>query len=146
MTGSTTQFVGNAVAPLIPGMTIVRTRGMFNAVLAVAASAGDGYQGAFGIGMATTAAILSGIAAVPTPITEAESDGWLYWAPVSCHAGDATAGSRNWDQASQRLEVDSKAMRKFGDQLSIYAAIELVEIGVAELDVFFDSRVLVMLP
>ena len=43
-------------------------------------------------------------------------------------------------------EVDSKAMRKFPSEFSLYAAIEVVEIGVAELDVFFDSRVLVFLP
>ncbi len=70
MTASSSVFVGAAVTPTIEGSTMIRIRGLLNYFLLAGAAAGDGFQGAFGIGIATTAAVAAGIASVPTPITE----------------------------------------------------------------------------
>ena len=58
--------------------TLVRVRGLLHCVLTAATAVGDGYFGAVGIGLATTAAVAAGAASVPTPITELGWDGWLY--------------------------------------------------------------------
>jgi len=146
ITASTSNFFGSVSNVLVDGLTLVRLRGRFSFILTAAAAAGDGYQGAMGIGVTTASATAAGIASVPTPITEQDWDGWLYWQAISCHAGDATAGSRNWDQANMNIEVDSKAMRKLTEDSSIFAVFEVIEIGTATASLFFDSRILVKLP
>ena len=44
--------------------------------------------------------------------------------------------------SSLRLEVDSKAMRKFPVEMALYAVVEIVEVGTATINFHFDSRVL----
>jgi len=143
---SSSAFVGAAVQGLVPGLTVTRIRGLLRIVMQSANAAGDGFQGAFGIGIASTAAVVAGIGSVPTPITEADADSWLYWMPISVHVGDKTAGDVNWQGAVQDVVVDTKAMRKMNDSfVSIYAAFEVTEIGTADMDLFFDSRALFLL-
>ncbi len=72
---SNAQFVGNVLAVLNDGFTIVRTRGYVQVLLTTATAANNGFQGAFGIGIASTAAIAAGIASVPTPLTEQAWEG-----------------------------------------------------------------------
>ena len=62
----------------VDGLTVIRIRGELNVYLTSSGALGNGFVGAFGIGKATDAAILSGIASVPTPLTEDSWDGWLY--------------------------------------------------------------------
>ena len=83
------QFVGSAVTPTVDDLTLMRTRGMLNLVGLTSDAAGVGFQGAFGIAVATAAAVTAGIASVPTPLTEQAWDGWLYWTPISIHRGDS---------------------------------------------------------
>ena len=91
------------------------------------------------------AALTAGAASVPTPITEQESENWLYWRAFSCKApfpfsaGADPAGNRS---ADIEFEVDSKAMRKFPAEMGIYSIIETVEAGTATINFQFDSRVL----
>ena len=144
--GSGAVFLGAVANLLSDGHTLARLRGRFAAFLPVASAAGDGFQGAFAIGIATQSATAAGIGSVPTPITEQEWDGWLYHQYFGIHAGDRTAGDSNWVSASIDIEVDSKAMRKLSENSSIYAALEVVEVGTAEIDSFFDSRILLLLP
>ena len=146
VTGSTVAFVGNAVSVLTDGTTLVRTRGQLDVFLAGYSAAGDGYQGAFGIGVTTLAAVTVGITAVPTPITEQTWDGWLYWTPISVHGGEATAGDKDFGPAHQRTIVDSKAMRKLKEDQSLFAVWEVTEIGTATAHIFWDSRCLYKLP
>ena len=118
-------FVGSVTSPLVPGLTMVRLRGKFNAFLKnVSGAIGDGFSGAFGIGIATDAAVAIGITAVPTPITEQAWNGWLYWRAFYVHAATAVfSDGVNSPLMMQDFEVDSKAMRKIAIEESIYAVI-----------------------
>ena len=144
LSGTGSQFVGSAVVPIIPGLTAVRLRGRLSWFLKLATAVDDGFQGAFGIGLATLAAVTAGIASVPTPITEIDSDNWMYWTPISGH-GPVVSSTALDGATHQDIEVDTKAMRKFDDVMSIYAAVEIVEQGTATASLYFDSRMLVML-
>ena len=146
ITAPSVGFLGLAVSGLMEGLTLLRTRGLFQAVLLSAVAAGDGFQGAWGIGRATDAAVLAGIGSVPTPITEQGWEGWLYWEAISIHAGFAGANDRNWDGSSQRSIVDSKAMRKLDFDSTFYAAFEVVEVGDATASLFLETRMLLALP
>ena len=139
VTTSAAGFLGSAIEILEDGLTLARTRGAFNAELLTATAAGDGFQGAIGIGIVTKSAIDIGITAVPTPITEQDWDGWLFWATVSVH--DSLAGN-----GTQEIIIDSKAMRKTSEDTVFYAAFEVVEVGTATATFFLDSRMLFKLP
>ena len=150
VTSSTVAFLGSAIVPQVEGLTIVRIRGELEMHLSLATNSNDGFRGAIGIGLATTAAVVAGIASVSTPITEEDAEIWLwhrYFAcnsPVPFTAGAAQDGP---DIASSlRLEVDTRAMRKYPSEMSLYAVIEPVETGVATLNVSFNTRMLVKLP
>ena len=142
-------FLGSAIQASIPGLTIVRIRGEFAAYLNLATSSLDGYVGAFGIGIASLAAVTAGVGSVPTPITESGADNWLYHRFFALKAGfPFSAGA---DPAGNllyalRFEVDSKAMRKFETEQALYAIFEVVEVGTSSMQVHFDSRVLAKLP
>jgi len=124
--------------------TLVRVRGLLDMFLSSSTSPGDGFFGAVGIGLVSTAAFVGGITTVPTPITEENWDGWLWHNYYSCHessADEAGSGSSHY-----RVQIDSKAMRKVEGAMTLYAAIESVEIGTAVMDVFLDTRFLSKLP
>jgi len=145
---------GTAVV-LNEGITMVRTRGELNVFLSIATGQGDGFHGAFGIAVASSPAVTAGVGSVPTPITEENWDGWLYHRYFGLFAGGPLATATAADQQSQvnattaalRVEVDSKAMRKLSVDMTIYAAIEVIELGAASsMEWGFNSRILVKLP
>ena len=144
---------GGAFTPISDGLTLLRTRGELLVLLKTASVAGAGFFGAFGIGVATAAAVAIGISAVPTPITEEEWDGWLYHRYFSITATGVGTGSpatvidQEMGMAGVfRHEVDSKAMRKLKEEDAVYCALELTESGTATGTWFFNSRSLVALP
>ena len=137
-------LIGASVAVLQDGLTLVRLRGHLSAFLVSAAAAGDGFHCAIGVGISTVQALGIGITAVPTPIADMDWDGWLYHRFFDVHVGDATAG--DIDHGRVDFQVDSKAMRKTQEDSALYAVIQAVEVGTAEMDVFFDSRMLFKLP
>jgi len=144
LSATANQFVGSAINPLTDGLTVVRLRGRFSIYLTLATAVGDGFQGAFGIGLATAAAVAVGATAVPTPITEQQWDGWLYWTPISVH-GAVVSSTALGNETKMDFEVDTKAMRKLTTEDALYSMIQVTEIGTATAEVFFDSRVLIKL-
>ena len=137
--------LGGGAQALQSGLTVVRLRGSLLFSLRTAATVADGYSGAFGIGVVKAAAFAIGVTAILTPITESESD-WLYWMPIQL---TATATAPTWagsGPATARMEVDTRAMRKLELGDTIYAAAEVTEVGAANLDIMFDSRILLKLP
>jgi len=141
LSASGSSLLGSAITPAGGEITVMRTRGIFEASIVSQPDAdGSGFFGAVGIGLATAAAHTAGIASLPTPITEAGWDGWLWHYFFSVHVNDITFAP-NVD-ATQRVEIDSKGMRKLDAFGAIYAAVEVVEIGAASVNVFLDSRIL----
>jgi len=146
ISGSSSQILGTAQAATTDGLTIVRTRGIIELVQKTATAAGDGFVGAFGIGIASAAAIAVGVTAVPTPITEVEWDGWLYHQFFSVHSFGAQATLDTGGLVPVRVDIDSKAMRKLDSQEAVYLAFEFVVAGTASMSVFATSRMLLKLP
>jgi len=153
ITGSVTTLASASLSVLVDGLTLARLRGMFHSYLSAAAAPQDGFVGAFGIAVATTAAIAVGATAVPSPITEQDWDGWLYWTPVFLVSPGVIDGTVSDDRSSisgqtgsQIQVVDSKAMRKLNEAESIYGALEVSEVGTATMNWHFDSRILLKLP
>ena len=141
ITASGSAILGNGVVTVQNELTILRTRGLLDVALLGAATAnGDGYFGAVGICVVTDAAFTAGITAIPTPITEAVWNGWLWHQFISVYDNDISGESSRDKQ--RQYEIDSKAMRKFDSEMVVAAVIEVVEIGGAALTVFLDTRML----
>ena len=146
LSASGASLVGTGVSFELDGLTVVRTRGELLITLITATSALDGMRGAFGIGIASLAAFTAGIGSVPTPLTEETDENWLYHQYFTIIT---IAGGEQWGNSGStvfRTMVDSKAMRKVGAGIVVYAAIEVVETGAAVIDVSFNSRMLLKLP
>ena len=143
ITSGVSQFLGASVTGTQEGLTVIRIRGFCQLFLSTAGNVTDGFTGALGIGIATLAAVTAGIASVPTPLTEEDSENWLWHQYFGVH----TAVVDTPEAASSiTFEIDSKAMRKFPTEMAIYAAIEVIEQGAATLNVTLNSRLLAKLP
>ena len=148
--GNTTpQFVGGAIAITGEPLTLIRIRGYFSVSLLLATAASDGFTGAFGIGLASVTAVATGIGSVPTPIAEANGDNWLYWQAFAVKGAQlfAAGAGPGMEQLGTYFfaEIDSKAMRKLDNELSVYAAVEMgAEVGTANTEVHHNSRVLLL--
>ncbi len=140
-TSSGVAIIGAGLTFLADGDTLVRLRG--NLVLRNASGAGatDSFVGAFAIGITTASAFAIGVTAVPTPLTEQDWDGWIYWVQYSVFGADLSAPA-----AIQRETIDTRAMRKLRQDDVIYGAVEDVETGAMTMQVTFDSRILRKLP
>ncbi len=86
-------------------------------------------------------------------MTEESWDGWLYHRYFSCIAADAIAAGAAASEALQvsstgaaiHIEVDSKAMRKLEIHTTLFAVLEVAEIGTCSMSWVFNSRSLVKL-
>ena len=138
---------------IVDGFTIIRVRGRFHAYLTNANSANEGFSGAFGIGVVTTAAFVAGAASVPGPVTESAWEGWMFhqWiqmlSPAPMDGGVAADLDQQAAQtAVQIFDIDSKAMRKFRSDETIFGCLEVVEAGTATMRWHLNSRMLLKLP
>jgi len=123
--------------------TIVRIRGLIKVTQLTATAAGDGFFGAVGIGIATSAAIAIGVTAVPTPLTEEDWEGWMWHSYFDVRATTATiADGVNAAGVVANLVIDTKAMRKFSSEMTLYGATEVVESGTALLELQGSTRAL----
>ena len=140
-------ILGLGAQALLDGLTLVRLRGSFRALLTAVAGANDGFAGAVGIGIVTAEAFAIGLTAMPLPLTDMEWDGWLYYRPFSVQSNTATiADGVNSGGVNLEFPVDSKAMRKLREGDTIFAAAQVVENGTSVMDIHFDSRILLKLP
>jgi len=147
---TTPTFIGQSIFALVEGVTLIRIRGYFSVRLTLATATLDGWAGAFGIGIASLAAVTAGVASVPTPLTEQGAENWLYWQAFEVKGQQlfSTGGGPGLEQHGTYVnkEIDSKAMRKFPTDMSVYAIVEMVEVGTAGVQIHHDSRVLAKLP
>ena len=80
-------------------------------------------------------------------MTDLASDNWLYHRIFDCHTGDLlVGGGSNVGFTGASFEIDSKAMRKVGNDDSIVAVLEVVEDGDATINIRFETRMLFKLP
>ena len=140
-TASASQLYPTTILPSVEGLTIVRTRGTFLIFLTSVGSNVDGLTGAVGIGIVTTEAIAAGVTAVPGPFSDDEDELWLWHSYFHC-IGASTSSPSQQPAATVRLEIDSKAMRKFPVGNSLFAACEVVETGVIAANSFINTRIL----
>jgi len=136
------QFMGSGIVALESGLTIVRIRGLLDYFLTLATGAGDGFFGAVGIGIVEEPAFTAGIGSVPTPVTDAENETWLWHQFISMHGPVASSSEAGAASMAGRIDVDSKAMRKFDEDKRLYAAVEVTEIGTATGTLFLNTRTL----
>ena len=116
---------------------------------------GDGFHGAFGIGIANENAFGAGVGSLLSPLTDEASDSWIYHRYFGLFTGGPLAAATAAQQADQvnatsaalHIEVDSKAMRKLELEDVIYCMVEVIELGSAStMEWSFNSRSLVKLP
>ena len=131
----------NGLQILEDGLTLVRTRGEI--LLRLSTTAGgttDGMGGAVGIAIASENAFGVGITGIMNPFDDSEWDGWIFHSFFHFN-GPATLGS-----AFQRIEIDSKAMRKIGALDVLYGAVDTIETGVEVIQMVSDTRMLFKIP
>ncbi len=134
------QLVGESNA------TIVRIRGEMLVRLKAVAGIDDGYQFAIGLGLVTLQAFNAGTASIPGPVSEADWEGWMFHRFGSLHVNSATLGAtENIGLLEQRIEIDTKAMRIFRENMVLMGALEGVEVGTSVLEFNADTRVLLKL-
>jgi len=129
------------------GLTLVRTRGSFSAYLTAATATSDGFHGAFGYWHCFLAGLFGRNFVASASARSVNWDGWLYHRFFDCHLGDSIGGGgSNQAPGAVQFEVDSKAMRKVSVNEVFVAVVQVSETPTAEIDVFFDSRMLFKLP
>ena len=153
ITSSGATLAGGGAAATLDGLTLVRTRGDLNLFITTSNGVGNGFHGAFGIGIGNENAFAAGAASLLTPLTDEEWDGWIYHRYFGVFSGGTIAAATAAQQADQvnavsgalHIEVDSKAMRKLTQQDTIYAMLEVVELGTCSMEWAFNSRSLIKL-
>ena len=126
-------------------VTIVRLRGDLLLYISGIGAALDGYNWAFGIGITNAEAFsVGGAASLPDPHDDSEWDGWFYHKYGTCYSPESTLNSGG-GPSFMRVEVDSKAMRKWSENYTVFAVLSTTEVGSAIMKVQFNSRMLVKL-
>ncbi len=102
--------IGGSVGFAIPG-TILRCRSYVQATMDATKQVGDLITLTFGLGIFSTDAFTLGASAMPEPAADSAYP-WLWWGQMHLEA-QVAAGEDSWGSSNQRLEVDTKAMRRF---------------------------------
>ena len=127
----------NGLQILEDGITLVRTRGLISFRLhATGGGSTDGMSGAVGIAVASENAFGAGVTGIMNPFTDSEWDGWIW------HSFWNVSGAPADAMSSQRIEIDSKAMRKIAALDVLYGVVTTNEIGVETAIVKADTRML----
>jgi len=135
------------VVALQGGLTVVRIRGFINLWQTAGTAAGDGFFGAVGIGITTDEAFLAGVASIPSPLSDLEWDGWVYHSFWDTRVLTGTfSDGVNAGLTYQRIEIDTKAMRKLKQGMTLFGSVGQIESGTAVVEYNADTRVLVKLP
>ena len=147
LTASGSAIWTNGAVTSLAKVTIVRIRGNAGVHITATSGANDGFKGAFGIGVvAENAFSVGGITSLPTPLTDNDWDGWMVHQSFDVRSITGTiADGSNAARIQHQYEIDSKSMRKFGDEQVVFGAIQVVETGASSLVFDAETRMLVML-
>ncbi len=121
--------------------TVIRTRGMLE-VGSDQEAADEAQLGAYGACVVSDQAVAIGITAVPTPITDSDSDLWFAYqmAMTSFKFGDATG----FANVGKSFEIESKGMRKVEEGQDMIEVIENSSVG-SGLNMLVGARQLIKL-
>ena len=120
--GPSSAVLMETFTPTGAGETLIRSRGIIS-VRSDQVIATEEFIGAVGLGVVSAQAASVGITAIPHPATDAAWGGWLwhsYFSSVYLFR-DATGSSPN---GVVLINVDSKAMRKVGEEERLVAVVE----------------------
>ena len=140
---TSTKLIGTTSLTVGEQQTIVRIRGHLHLTLLTGAASGDGFIGAAGIALVNSDAFAQGINSIPGPLTDAHWNAWMwhsFW-DVRVLTGTFSDGV-NAGSVQQRLEIDTKAMRKWDPAETLVLMLEGVESGTAAMEFNGDSRIL----
>ena len=126
-----------------PAATLVRIRGLMSLTQLTTSAAGEGFFGALGIGIAADTAVAAGTASLPGPLSEQNWPGWMFHQFFDIRSITATIADGVNSPLHQSMVIDTKAMRKMGQDENLFAIVEVVESGTATLEIHGDTRVLV---
>ena len=124
-TAGTAQLLGTpGAAAEDADQTLVRTRGV---IMAYADFSAVDQQVTIAVGIAVleSKSIAAGIASLPLPFTDRNSDAFVYVDYLCLSSGDQ-ATSNHVEPSYDRLKIDSKAMRKLSQEVAVVAIVEVV--------------------
>jgi len=138
--GAAAAAIGSVTAISQKDQTILRTRGQVYAQLDSGA-VDERVMVAVGIAVVSDPAALAGVGAIPTPDTEGSYD-WLWHGFLSVSSG--AEGAVVNDSQHDRLEIDSKAMRKIGSSDTLVFAAEICATvdQTGTVDLMYATRIL----
>ncbi len=139
---NTTVLSGGTIS-FAEAFTILRCRGYVQASMDATKQVDDHIRVIFGLGIVSTDAATLGATAMPDPGDEANFP-WLWWGSLRLRSYVA-AGAEAWGMTAQRLEVDTKAMRRVKPGQSLVWIAETASVTgavVTNID-FGETRVLV---
>ncbi len=125
--GGTILFTLNAAALALRPFTFVRWRAVLQVRSDQTASSED-QLGAYGIAVVSDEAVAVGVTAVPTPVTEMNSDLWFVH-QIFMHSIQVSSAVGILSPAGSVYQVDSKAMRKVEDGQDVVGVGELSGAG-----------------
>jgi len=135
-------ILGSGFSFLLDGLTIVRIRGSIQVFL-TSGAANSGFHCALGMGVVSLDAFTVGITAVPDPIADMQWGGWMYHRFFDVHSSAAFSATDGANKV--QFEIDSKAMRKVGQNDLLFLSLEAVESGTAVMSVCAETRILLKL-
>jgi len=112
----------NATALALRPFTVVRTRGQLN-VRSDQAGASEAYGCSYGKAIVSEQAEAAGVASVPTPTLDSDSDLWFVYEMMLATIQLGTAVAFDGHAGVQRI-VDAKAMRKVEDGQQLIGVVE----------------------
>jgi len=128
-------------------LTLVRIRGWVSIMLTGTNTALGGFP-RIGVGICnvTQNAFGVGLTAVPSPLTDIAWDGWI-WHEMLTVQGASSTLDRQDPYATQRVQIDNKAMRKTHLTDTIVGVLETSgEVGAATIHAVMNTRLLDKLP
>ena len=144
VTASTKLLGSTSIVLVSPPATLVRVRGYVHLGLETTSAVSSGFAGAVGLALVNDDAFSQGINSLPGPFSDPNYS-WIWHSFFDVRSLTAThADAVNAPGMDQRLDLDSKAMRKWNGTQTLILMLEASETGASNLRVNADSRILIM--
>jgi len=137
-------LITEAKLEMFPQGTLVRIRGVFDVFTNPVGANNDDVRWGAGIYFANSGALAAGTGSLQFPLSQIESGEWMWWA-TGLIRQRSTYSEFSSSQNAVRVEIDSKAMRKFSNDQALVIVVQTSN-GAGTTGVFFDvgGRALIM--